>query len=470
MARPLIGRTVRRIRTERGMTQQALAVRLGISASYLNLIEHDQRSVTAAVLFKLTEALGVDLAALSGHTERQLEAGLREVLGDPVLGLDSVPEGELQAMAAAAPNASRGVLALYRAWRVAREDSSGIALPSGRRMLLPTEEARDFFHERGNHFPELERFGEKLGAELRAAPAEMNHAIAERLRNAHGVRVTVAPMPESDRRFDPRTRDLWLAESLPRESRGFRMAFQLMLLEAREVVDATLGEEPPSSTEATQLIRIGLLNYAAAVLLMPYLPFLHAARELRHDVEKLAARFGVSYEQAAQRLSTLQREGHRGVPFFFLRVDTAGNVTKRFAAAGFPFARFGGSCPKWVVHHAFGTPEQVRVQAAELPDGAAFLCISKAVHGPTPRWGEPSPTHVVAIGCDISRASELVYADGLDLTTARVGIGLSCRLCDRADCRSRAFPPLEHRLRLDANDDGGSPWRFETKAKPAPRG
>ena len=305
MARPLIGRTVRRIRTERGMTQQALAVRLGISASYLNLIEHDQRAVTAAVLFKLTEALGVDLAALSGHAERQLEAGLREVLADPVLGLDSVPEGELQAMAAAAPNAARGVLALYRAWRVAREDSSGIALPSGRRLLLPTEEARDFFHERGNHFPELERFAEKLGAELRATPAEMNHAIAERLRNAHGVRVTVAPMPESDRRFDQRTRDLWLAESLPRESRGFRMAFQLMLLEAREVVDATLGEEPPSSTEATQLIRIGLLNYAAAVLLMPYMPFLHAARELRHDVEKLAARFGVSYEQAAQRLSTL---------------------------------------------------------------------------------------------------------------------------------------------------------------------
>jgi len=144
-------------------------------------------------------------------------------------------------------------------------------------------------------------------------------------------------------------------------------------------------------------------------------------------------------------------------------VDTAGNVTKRFAAAGFPFARFGGSCPKWAVHHAFGTPEQVRVQIAELPDGAAFLCIARAMHGPTPRWGEPSPTHVVAIGCDISRASELVYADGLDLVTARVGIGLSCRLCDRADCRSRAFPPLEHRLRLDANEDGASPWRFEKK-------
>ncbi|WP_191083089.1 helix-turn-helix domain-containing protein [Roseococcus microcysteis] len=466
MSRPLIGRTARRLRLEMGLTQQALAARLGISASYLNLIEHDQRAVTATVLIKLTEALGVDLAALSGHAERQLEAGLREVLSDPMLGLEVMPENEVQAIAASAPNAARGVLALYRAWRVAREDASGIALPSGRRLLLPNEEVRDFFHERGNHFARIETFTESLGAELQASPAEMNHAIAQRLRQKHNVTVTVTAMPEADRRYDPRTRELWLAESLPRESRGFRMAFQLMLLEARDAVDATLADTKPSTSEAEQLIRIGLLNYAAAALLMPYAPFLRAARELRHDVERLAARFGTSYEQVAQRLSTLQREGARGLPFFFLRADTAGNVTKRFSAAGFPFARFGGSCPKWIVHHAFATPGVTRVQAAELPDGAAFLCIARAMHGTSPRWGEPPPTHVVAIGCDITRTEEVVYADGLDLVTARVGIGLSCRLCDRADCRSRAFPPLEHRLRLDANEDSASPWRFDRKDAP----
>ncbi len=466
MSRPLIGRTARRIRMEMGLTQQALAARLGISASYLNLIEHDQRAVTAAVLIKLTEALGVDLAALSGHAERQLEAGLREVLSDPMLGLEVMPENEVQAIAASAPNAARGVLALYRAWRVAREDSSGIALPSGRRLLLPNEEVRDFFHERGNHFSRLEAFTESLGAQMQATPAEMNHAIAERLRQRHNVTVTVTAMHEADRRYDPRTRELWLAESLPRESRGFRMAFQLMLLEARDAVDATLADTKASTSEADQLIRIGLLNYAAAALLMPYAPFLRAARELRHDVERLAARFGTSYEQVAQRLSTLHREGARGLPFFFLRADTAGNVTKRFSAAGFPFARFGGSCPKWIVHHAFATPGVTRVQAAELPDGAAFLCIARAMHGTTPRWGEPPPTHVVAIGCDISRAEEVVYADGLDLVAARVGIGLSCRLCDRMDCRSRAFPPLEHRLKLDANEDSAAPWRFDRKDAP----
>jgi hypothetical protein len=461
MARPLIGRTVRRLRQERDLTQQALAVRLGISASYLNLIEHDQRAVTAGLLIKLTDVLQVDLAKLSGQAERQMEAGLREVLSDPMLGIETVPEAEVTALAASAPNAARAMLALYRAWRVAREDASGIALPSGRRILLPTEEARDFFHDRANHFPPLEALAERIGAELGAAPAELNHAIAERLRRRHGLTILVGPLEGALRRHDAATRTLMLSESLPRESRGFQMAFTLMLLEGAEAVQAAIGAEEPSSAEATQLIRIGLLNYAAGALLMPYAAFLTAARLLRHDVEALAARFGVSFEQACHRLSTLQREGERGVPFFFLRVDPAGNVDKRFSAAGFPFARFGGSCPKWIVHRAFDAPGAVRVQVARLQDGAAFLCFARRVEGPAPRWGEPAPLHVVAMGCDIGRGPEMAYADGIDLEAAAVGIGLSCRLCEREDCRSRAFPPLEHRLALDPAVESASPWRFE---------
>jgi hypothetical protein len=466
MARPLIGRTLRRLRQEKGLTQQALAVRLGISASYLNLIEHDQRAVTASLLIKLGEQLAVDLAALSGSRERQTEAGLREVFTDPLLSLDAVPEPEVLALAASAPHAARAMLAMYRAWRVAREDSSGIALPTGRRVLLPTEEARDFFHDRANHFAALESVAEALGAELRASPAEMNHAIAERLRRTHGVTVAVGPMDKHLRRYDPALRRLDLSETLPRESRGFQMAFQLMLLEARDAMEALVAPAEPSSPEAAALIRLGLLNYAAGALLMPYAPFLAAARELRHAVEALASRFGVSFEQAAHRLATLQRPEARGVPFFFLRVDPAGNVDKRFSAAGFPFARFGGNCPKWIVHRAFETRGVTRVQLAQLPDGGTFLCFARAIAAPTTRWGEPAPVHVVAMGCDVSRAAEVVYADGLDLQHAAVGIGLSCRLCDRDDCRSRAFPPLEHRLALDPNEDSATPWRFE----PARRG
>ncbi len=463
MRHPQIGRTIRRLRSEAGLTQQALAARLGISASYLNLIEHDQRGVTASLLIKLGETLRVDLAALSGSAERQLEVGLREAFADPLLGAEPVGEDEAAAIAASAPNAARAVLALYRAWRVAREDAGGIALPSGRRVLLPNEEARDFFHEHANHFPALEDAAEAIAADLAAAPHEMNHALADRLRRAHGLSVTVRPLAGALRRYDPAARSLALAETLPRESRGFQMAFQVALLEAASTVDAVVRDAAPSSPEAEMLIRVGLLNYLAAALLLPYAPFRAAAAELRHDIEALAARFGVSYEQACQRLASLQRSGARGVPFFFLRVDPAGNVSKRFSAAGFPFARYGGSCPRWVVHTAFARPEDIVVQVADLPDGAAFLCFARTVTRKAAQWGEPRPVHVVAMGCAVSHADQVVYADGLDLDRARVGIGLSCRLCDRPDCRSRAFPPLAHRLVGDPTTTAAAPYRFEVR-------
>jgi predicted transcriptional regulator/transcriptional regulator with XRE-family HTH domain len=463
MSRPLIGRAIRRLRTERSLTQQALAVRLGISASYLNLIEHDQRGVTASLLIKMSETLTVDLAALSGATERQTETQLREVFADPLLSAEPVAEEEIAQLAGTAPSAARAVLALYRALRVARDDSGGIALPSGRRILLPTEEVRDFFNDHANHFPRLEAAADGLTAQLAVRPSESNHAIAERLRKRHGIAIMVGPLPGALRRFDPATRRLLISEMLPRESRGFHLAFQLALLEARDAVDETVAVAAPGSPEAEALLRVALLNYVAGALLMPYAPFLAAARELRHDMDALSARFAVSFEQACNRLCSLQRPGERGVPFFFLRVDPAGNVSKRFSAAGFPFARFGGTCPRWVVHSAFATPGVIRVQVAQLPDGATFLCFARAVEQPATKWGDPAPVHVLAMGCDISHAGELVYGDGIDIPKAAVGIGLSCRLCDRPDCRSRAFPPLEHRLAVDPLTTSASPYQFELR-------
>ncbi|MCR0980829.1 helix-turn-helix domain-containing protein [Roseomonas populi] len=464
MARPMIGRVVRRLRKEKGLTQASLALRLGISASYMNLIEADQRTITASLVFKLADALGVDLAVLSGQAEGRLEAGLQEVFRDPLLGAESVPEEQVAALAAA-PDAARAVLALWRAWRVAREDSAGLALPSGRRILLPTEEARDAFHDAANHFPLLEETAEALRATMEEpSPQGLDHALAQRLRAHHGLSVTVGVLPGAAlRRYDAAAAQLLLSESLPRESRSFHLAFTLGLLEARDAVDRVIAAIGPSSEEAGSLLRIGLLNYVAAAVMMPYAPFQSAARALRHDVAALSARFAVSFEQACHRLSTLQREGARGLPFFFLRVDPAGNVSKRFSAAGFPFARGGGSCPRWIPHAAFATPGRVVVQVAELPDGAAFLCFARTVEHAAVRWGEPAPVHVVAMGCELGRAEEVCYADGIDLDSARVGIGLSCRLCDRVDCRSRAFPPLEHRLLLDPAS-AGAPYRFS----PAP--
>jgi predicted transcriptional regulator/DNA-binding XRE family transcriptional regulator len=458
MSKTAIGKTIRRLRMEQGHTQQGFAQKLGISTSYLNLVEHDQRNVTASLLFKLTDLLKVDLAALSGTQEREFEVQLREAFSDPALAGETVPDADIKTLAAA-PGAARAVLALHKALAGAREESSGITLPSGRKILLPNEEVRDFFHDHENHFPSLEEAAENIGAKLDAASGS-SHALAERLRREHGLVVRVQSLPGSLRVFDAANRILTLSEDLPRESRGFHMAFQLALLEARAPVEAIVERAAPSSRDAAELLRIGLLNYIAGALLMPYEATLKAARERRYDVDAIAARFGVSYEQACHRIATLQRAGQRGVPFFFLRVDPAGNVSKRFSAAGFPFMRFGGTCPRWIVHSAFATPGIIRVQVAQLSEKETFLCFARSINGRPARWGEPPPVHVVAMGCDVSHASELVYGDGLDLQRAAVGIGLSCRLCERQDCRSRAFPPIAHRLNIDPGKTSASPYEF----------
>ena len=466
MTRTLIGPTVRRLRHDRGLTQAELAGRLGISASYLNLIEHDQRAVTASLLIKLARTLEADLETLSGAAERGIRAGLREALTDPLLGGEPISDEALAAMTAH-PAAARAVLALSRAWRAAREDASGLALPSGRRIRLPHEEARALFSERGNHFPPLEAAAEAIRRDMAAAAAsqaEMNHAIAERLRRRHGLVVRVAPLSGMLRAFDPAAGLLLLSDLLKRESRGFQMAFQLMLIEAADVVQEMLDAFAPSSAEAVSVIRIGLLNYAAAALLMPYDAFLAEATALRYDIERLAARFAVSFEQAAQRVSTLGRPGQRGVPFFFLRMDPAGTIGKAFAGAGFAFTQAGGSCPLWVANTVFSTPGRICVQVGQLPDGARFLCFAKVVTGAAMAWNEPPPSHAIAMGCEIGRASEVVYGDGIALSQATTRIGLSCRLCDWAGCRSRASPPLAHRLALQVDRHHAAPFASVPRA------
>ncbi len=464
MTRFLIGRTIRRLRQERGLAQAALATKLGISASYLNLIEHDERPVTASLLIKLTRQLDVELDVLSGQKERSLTVGLREALTDPLLGAEPVSE-EAFAAIAAYPAAARAVLALSRAWIAARQDASGMALPSGRRIKLPHIEARAVFDENANHFPELEqaataiRFDLEREASLRGqgGQPEMNHALAERLRNQHGLVVRVGPLQGALRSYDPQARLLMLSDLLKRESRGFHMAFQLALIEAHDVVERLILASAPSSEEAASILRIGLLNYTAAAMLMPYETMLEAATVLRYDVELLAARFAVSYEQAAQRLSTLQRPGQRGVPLFFLRMDAASNITKAFAGGGFHFTQAGGSCPLWVANTAFSQPGRMNVQVGQLPDGATYLCFARVVTGSATAWQEPPPTHVIAMGCEIGHAAEVVYSDGLDLARAATPIGLSCQLCDWTECRSRAYPPLHHRLSLDVNRRSSAP-------------
>jgi predicted transcriptional regulator/DNA-binding XRE family transcriptional regulator len=468
----LLGAKIRRLRQERKLTQMQMAERLGISASYLNLIEHDERPMTVALLLKLGQTFDVDLQELSDDSERRLAASLREVFADAALGGGAVQPEEIGRMIAAAPKAARGVVDLYRAWRAAREDAQAISidLPSGRtqRIVLPAEEARDFFESRANHFADIEEAAETIWRDGNLSHSGLSHQLASRLTSRHGISVetaTLDTMGGALRRFDASARKLVLSEALPLASRHFHLAYQLGLIEARDAIDTLIRAAKLSTPEGETLCRVGLVNYFAAAVQMPYAAYVAAARAARYDLDILMHRFGVSFEQAAQRLSSLQRPGDAGIPFFFARADIAGNVSKRFSAAGFQFSRFGGACPRWVLHEAFATPGLIRTQVARLPDGTTFFCLARTVEKPAGGFRAPASRHAVGLGCDIGRAGDLVYAEGLDLTKldGAIGIGPGCRLCERNDCRQRAFPPLQHRLLVDESVKGASAYSFAAR-------
>jgi predicted transcriptional regulator/DNA-binding XRE family transcriptional regulator len=472
--RTLLGQRLRRLRQERGLTQAQMAGKLGISASYLNLIEHDERPATVPLLLKLAQLFDLDLNVLSDDSEQRLAAALNEVFADAGLKGTGIDGAEIDRLVSAAPKAARAMADLYRALKAAREDAQALSVDlSGgrkRRVVLPVEEVRDFFESRANHFPEIEAAAESLGLPCNGDPGP---ALAEWLAERHGIRVVVAPLEAMGgalRRLDLRGRILTVAEALPRASRNFHLAYQLGLLEGREAIQHAVHTATLSTPESGTLCRVGLANYFAGCVLMPYGPFLAAAKTLRYDIEGLTNRFGVSFEQATQRLSSLNRPGEAGIPFFFARADIAGNVTKRFSAAGFHFSRYGGACPRFVLHEVFATPGLIRRQLARLPDGAAFFCVARTVEKPAGRFNASVGRMAVVLGCDLARASEMIYADGLDLSRNEgvTEIGIGCRLCERADCRQRAFPPLQHRLVVDELVKGPSAYAFRPQT-PAPR-
>lgn len=467
-----LGSKIRHLRQERKLTQQQMAEQLGISASYLNLIEHDERPVTVGLLLKLGQVFNVDLQELSDDAERRLAAALGETFADPGLGSAKVDPDEIRRLVATAPKAARVVVELYRAWRTAKEDAQALNLdlPSGRtrRIVLPTEEARDFFEGRANHFAEVETAAETLWREAALSPGDLGHGLEARLEAAHGIAVAIAPLEAMHgawRRFDPAAKRLDLSEALPRASRVFHLAYQLGLLEGRDAIDAAIKAGGMSAPESETLCKVGLANYYAGAVLMPYAPYAEAARATRYDLEMLMHRFGVSFEQAAHRLSTLQRAGDSCIPFYFVRADIAGNMTKRFSAAGFHFTSHGGACSRWVIHDSFATPGFIRTQIARLPDGATFFCLARTVEKPGGGFHVPATRYAVGLGCEIAHAGALVYADGLDLTKLDTAteIGPGCRLCERSDCRQRAFPPLQHRLVVDETVKGPSAYRFDTR-------
>jgi XRE family transcriptional regulator, fatty acid utilization regulator len=466
VSKTFVGSRVRQLRSERGFSQAALAQMLDISPSYLNQIEHDVRPLTVAVLLRITAVFGVDATFFSSQDDTRLVAELREVTMDRDLDIDVDPT-EVAEMVGAHPSLARAVVNLHRRYRIttaqlaaATEERFSDGSGSGS-ITMPHEEVRDYFYQRQNYLDELDTAAEDLTVQMRLHHGDLARELTRRLTEVHGVRIN-RRIDLGDtvlHRFDAKSKTLEISNHLSLGQQVFKMAAELAFLEFGDLIDAMVGEAKFTSDESNTLLRLGLANYFAAAAVLPYRQFHDVTENFRYDVERLSAFYSVSYETIAHRLSTMQRPSMRGVPFSFIRVDRAGNMSKRQSATGFHFSSSGGTCPLWNVYETFANPGKILVQVAQMPDGRNYMWVARTVERRAARYGQPGKTFAIGLGCELRHAHRLVYSEGLDLSgDIATPIGAGCRVCERDNCPQRAFPALGRALDLDEHRSTVSPY------------
>jgi predicted transcriptional regulator/DNA-binding XRE family transcriptional regulator len=455
------GAKLRETRARLGLTQKAFAAKLGVSLPYANQMENNHRPVSAAVVLALAGEFGLDVTELSAGDAERMVSDMREALADPIFADTMPPVADLRLAASNAPMLARAFLELHRAYRQNHERLASLDEALGREggstLTSPWEEVRDFFHYCDNYLDAVDRAAERF-ASHDGKPSDIDRQILKAL-SAKGIELHYSDDPGLRRLENGR---LVISTRAAVPTQRFQLLHQLALLTQNDLLEATLDLARFQSDAARAIAKIGLANYFAGAAMLPYRAFLEAAQDTRHDLERLADRFGASLEQVAHRLSTLQRPGLKGIPFFFVRVDQAGTITKRHSATRLQFARFGGACPLWNVHQSFETPGRFLRQLAETPDGVRYLCLARDVSKPGGSFLAPVRRYAIGLGCEVSHAKGLVYADGLDLGNARAyePIGISCRICERKDCHQRSVPPLERNLKVAPDRRGLLPYEI----------
>ena len=455
------GAKLREIRNRVALTQREFATKLGVSLPYLNQMENNNRPVSTTVVLALAQEFGIDVTELSTGDSERLVSDLREALADPALAENDVPLADIRLSASNAPALARAFLKLHHTYRETHERLASLDDALGRQEFRmqpsPWDEVRDFFHYCDNYIDAVDHAAENFAKSAEQKPS-MRIAAEDALAHV-GVSVRLSDSGPL-RHYDQANKALTLSAHASPETQCFQMLLQVALLQRNSLLEATLDLAKFQSETARDIAKIGLANYFAGAALMPYGKFHAAAQEHRHDLELLSNQFGASIEQVAHRLSTLQRPGNKGIPFFFVRVDQAGTITKRHSATRLQFARFGGACPLWNVHRAFETPGRFLRQLAETPDGVRYFSLARDVSKSGGHYGAPVRRYAIALGCEIKHADRMVYADNMDISNAAAfqPIGISCRICERPDCHQRSVPPLERKLMIKENERGVLPY------------
>jgi XRE family transcriptional regulator, fatty acid utilization regulator len=457
------GHAVRRVRRANGLTQAVMANALEVSPSYLNLIERNQRPLTAPIMLRLANRFDFDARTLTGSTPGGGAEAIKRRLADPIFADLSIDRTQIEDWIAAAPDAAEAFA------RVFDRLSAGGSAPSAEADVIAA--VRSEIERWRNHFADLDAQAENLADELRLTSPDLYGAIGERLRVKHQISIRVLPvdvMPEKLRRLDLHARQLQLSELLDPSSRTFAAAFQLAQLEAKTEIAALVKGAGFSDRASERMYQRHLASYFAAAVMMPYARFLRACESTGYDLPLLQRRFGAGFEQVAHRLTTLQRVGARGLPFFMIRIDRAGQSSKRYAgASASPLVETDRRCPLWSLHEAFGQGQRILQQMVVLEDESRWFTLSRAVHpqggisNNSGMKGNHETEFVVGLGLDANLAAPLIMARGVNLKTGiAVPIGLGCSNCARHGCPQRSAPPQGRVLTFNESERGPTPFSF----------
>jgi len=422
MQKIFIGPQLRRLRTDEKLTQSEMAKSLGISTSYVNLLENNERSVSVTVLLKLFEAFGVDWRDITEDETSTLLSDMRAVILDPMFEEFRPDLAQLRASMVHSPDLARCFMQLHKSFQAATDRLMSVVPTDADDAAsvvsaTPESQVHGFFRQNRNHFPELEAEAEAFWDGEDVPRDDIYARVKSRMRDDFGLSVQVVPvtdLPNTLRTYDPDRREVLLSEALDHPNRLFQLMHITALVEQGKLLDEILSRSGITEPLGLARCRVELANYFAAAVLMPYEPFLREARESKYDMDHVATRFGVSFEQACHRTTTLQRSGAQGV-------------------------EYGGACPRLDVHTAFRTPGRIIPQFVEMPDQSRFFVFARTVERPAFARHRQDMRLSVALGCAMDHLSEIGYADGM---TAVPGgftqIGINCRVCPRTGCDQRA--------------------------------
>ncbi len=457
-----IGPKLRELRKTRGLTQAELAKALNVSASYVNLIERNQRSASLKFLITLSDKFGLNWRDLTNSDTGLALADLRQITRDPAFGKITPDIEELRSALEGAPNLVNGFVRIFNAYRTygerLAEQNEAIATSSDSQLSIE-QSVHDFFRSNNNYFQDIEDCAEALNSKLKCDREEIYGALKQHLSSDLGIAVKLArdeSLGSSLRYFDRDRNELLLSDGLDHNNKAFQLAHMIALIEHQQLFNEQVPETVRGHERGAARYRVELANYFAAALMMPYGEFYQDALQFKYDVERLAARFSVSYEQVCHRLTTLQKPGQRGIPFFFLRIDRGGNVSKRLNATPIQLAQFGGACPRLDVHFCFRVPGRILTQTVEMPDHSRYFTVNRTIERPSFRYSTEDKRLAVSLGCPVEYAPELIYSMNVDPNSSRMitEVGVNCRLCPRHKCNQRAHDPFFSSLHLDEDRRG----------------